>query len=191
MKKNVLKLISQEDELTHIFILTYNIDFLFIEALLLPKLKDCGNPALTIFADLDRATESYDKQFNHLSYIGERYRVVPIGMDSGFCFHSKAILLMGKEKGKIIIGSGNLNYGGWRNNAELWIEYDTDNSGTPIQYFQNYLIDITQRAAIKKQVQQEIDTAYDETNHQWIADQNPIQNLLFSPGNDQKLFAQV
>ncbi|MHA1749542.1 MAG: hypothetical protein ACTSYF_12955, partial [Promethearchaeota archaeon] len=139
MKNDLIKILSNEKNLTHIFILTYNIDFLFIQSLIIPQLRKCGNPKLTILADSECAIDVFERQGKYISALGIRYRVIPVGVQNLLCFHPKALVLIGKNQGQIFIGSGNLSFGGWRENAEIWIRYDSSDEQFPIWEFYDYL----------------------------------------------------
>jgi hypothetical protein len=54
MRRNVLNWLSQQfTDATHAVVLTHNIDFLFVQSVLVPRLRWAGNPRLTIFADVN------------------------------------------------------------------------------------------------------------------------------------------
>ena len=121
MRQNLIDLIKSEQQLSSAIILTHNIDFIFLQLVVLPALKVAGQPKLTIFVDALCAAETYEAQAQLVGGIGTSYRVVPLLMPPGFRFHPKAVLLSGPENAKLFIGSGNLTYGGWVENAEIWV----------------------------------------------------------------------
>jgi len=49
LRDDILKLVAGQKSLTHIFIATFNIDFIFIESVLLRELRKCGHPSLDDF----------------------------------------------------------------------------------------------------------------------------------------------
>ncbi len=52
MSRNVLAwLAEQVPKARHALVLTHNISFLFVQTILLPRLRAAGNPRITIFAD--------------------------------------------------------------------------------------------------------------------------------------------
>jgi hypothetical protein len=112
MRLDILKSIKSATEITNAIILTHNIDFVFVQSVVIPALRKCGSPSLTIFADAECAEQTYQHQARVLSGLGLRYRVVPVAMNTGFRFHSKALLLSGTKKGTLFVGSGNLTFGG-------------------------------------------------------------------------------
>ena len=58
------------------------------------------------------------------SYLGKRYIVTPVEMNSSF--HPKVILLLGKDKARLIIGSNNLTTSGYYINNEVVNVFDFD-----------------------------------------------------------------
>ena len=76
-------------------VLTHNIDFLFVQSLLLPRLRKLGHPKLTVFAEAACAAGSYQQQRDLVTALGQRYRTVPVDLGYGRRFHAKAIFLAG------------------------------------------------------------------------------------------------
>lgn len=140
MKDTLLEAIAKTADVDEAVIVTHNIDFLFLQSFVFEKLKACGSPKLTIFADAGCALESYAAQAELLEGLGVRYRVVPVAMQPGFRFHPKALLLAGRKSAQLFIGSGNLTYGGWIDNAEVWTRIDASTDGlTPFTAFVDFL----------------------------------------------------
>ena len=77
MRLDLLKDIAKQREVTNVVILTYNIDFIYFQNVVVPQLRKCGNPSVTLFADSKCAEESYGRQGQWINGIGRRYRVVP------------------------------------------------------------------------------------------------------------------
>src|SRR5262249_18436019 len=94
-------------------VLTHNIDFLFVESLVIPHLRAIGSPQLTIFADAACAANCYQTQEMLVSKLGSRYRVVPIDLGQARRFHPKALFVAGNDSASLAVGSGNTTYGGW------------------------------------------------------------------------------
>ena len=125
MRNDILNTITQIKEIDNIIILTYNIDLMFVQSMLLPRLNKVGHPNLLIFADINRATETFQSQHQWVQGIGSRYRLVPVSMHKHGSFHPKAILLSSDKQATLLVGSGNLSFGGWRENGETWVKYQT------------------------------------------------------------------
>lgn len=81
MKRNLLTWLTDEIKTaSHAIILTHNIDFLFVQSVLVPKLRAIGSPRLTILADAGSALESFGRQHHLLDGLGSTYRVVPVDL---------------------------------------------------------------------------------------------------------------
>ena len=62
MRGDVLKAIKGSKDVTNAIILTHNIDFIFLQSMVIPALQKCGQPALTVFTDAECATQSFIHQ---------------------------------------------------------------------------------------------------------------------------------
>jgi hypothetical protein len=191
LKRDILDEIRQAKEATHIFILTHNIDFFFTQSLLLPVLHKCGNPGLTIFADSNCASASFQDQSRWLDSIGTRYRVVPVHMDSPWRFHPKAVFISSPDRGLLFIGSGNLSYGGWRENAEVWLQYGSDDDNNPIYDFHNYLHHLCRAVPNNDSIKREIDKAFDKIRHPWVKELKPSSLFLGQPHDGESMSARM
>lgn len=192
MRTDILQLVRDAGTLTHVIVLTYNIDFRFVQYLLRPILRRCGHPSLLIFADARRATESFARGGALLSGLGVRYRVVPVAMSAGAAFHPKAVLLSGSERGTLLVGSGNLSFGGWRENGEIWLRRDTDRHGTAeFAYFREYLRRIVYRVPLRDAIATEIEAALDGASRAWARDMQPSGGLVGRVGNGPSLLERM
>lgn len=192
MRADLLELVRQESGVTSVVVLTHNVDFVFIQSLVLSALRKCGHPSLTIFGDADCAAESFARQGAVLSGLGTRYRVVPVLMEPGFRFHPKAVLLSGPAKATLLVGSGNLTFGGWRENAEVWTRFDTGVDGTgPFTFFRSYLGEVLAHLPLSEEVTAQVDEAFDPGIHPWAVDMAPPSGLLGRAHGGQSLLDQV
>lgn len=170
MRADVLETVSSAKDITNAIILTHNIDFVFMQTVALAAFQRCGHPTLTIFADAACAAESFAHQQPVLTGLGVRYRVVAVAMDPGFRFHPKAVLLSGEETATLLVGSGNLTFGGWRENAEVWARFDSEQDGsTPFLAFKDYLTEILARVPLPDAVAAEVKEAFDPKSRKWIS----------------------
>src|SRR5688500_12495107 len=96
MRRDLLRTIASARNVSHAIVLTHNIDFVFLQTIVLGVLRKCGAPSITIFVDAGCAAESYRYQKPLLDGLGVRYRVVPIAMSQWFRFHPKALFLSGE-----------------------------------------------------------------------------------------------
>ena len=179
MRADLLETVSSAKEVTNAVILTHNIDFVFLQTVVLSAFRRCGHPTVTVFADSGCAAESFAHQKGVLTGLGVRYRVVPIEMDPGFRFHPKAVLLSGERAATLLVGSGNLTFGGWRENGEIWTRFESKSDGaTPFVAFKDYLADVIGRVALPEAVEAEIEEAFDPKSKSWMATEDPSANML-------------
>lgn len=192
MRKDLIKLIEAQGDVTNAIILTHNIDFVFLQLIVIPALGRCGRPTLTVFADAQCATDSFAYQSPVLSGLGTRYRVVPVAMDPGFRFHPKALLLSGPEKATLLVGSGNLTFGGWKENAEVWVHFDSDEDTTaPFSAFHKYLLDVLSKVPLSGPVEDEIAEAFDVQSRAWARNMDPPSGLLGKVGGGPEMLEQM
>jgi len=192
MRDDIISIIRGQKHLTHVFIATFNIDFVFIESVLLRELKRCGHPTLTILADADEVTSSFQSQGRWVSRVGRRYRVVPIRMEPGFRFHPKAVLLSGPEHGELLVGSGNLTFGGMRQNEEVWLRFDSRNDETaPISAFRRFADQCLARGRRNTVARTELDEAFDRATHEWTSALVDPAGLLSRAGAGDSMLDQM
>lgn len=183
MRDDLIKIIGRQKDLTHVFIVTFNIDFIFIESVLLRELRKCGHPTLTVLADAGEIVSTFESQGRWVSRVGRRYRAVPISMERGFRFHPKAVMLSGPEHADLFVGSGNLNFGGMRQNDEIWIRYNSTEDGTgPLAAFRAFAERCLQRAARAGAARHELHDAFDPDQHPWAASLEGPTGLLSRVG---------
>ncbi len=193
MRGDILQAISNEKNINSVIVLTHNIDFIFIQTVVLKHLKKIGNPTLTIYADAQCVEESYENQKLVISGLGKRYRVVPVNMGRAYRrFHPKAVLLSGKEKASLFVGSGNLTFGGWRQNAEIWNSYKSDEDGTAIFHaFKKYLDGLVNWLPDNNNISKPISEAYDNATALWSLDMDEPMGLIGWINNDDSLIEQM
>ena len=193
MRQDIIQIIEKAREVSNAIVLTHNIDFLFVQSVVLPAMRKCGSPTLTIFADAHCAEESYQQQAPVLHNLGLRYRVVPVAMKSGFRFHPKAVFLSGLKQATLLVGSGNLTFGGWRENGEVWIRYDTEVDGNGAHsVFRNYLEEILDLIDHSQEpVLREIEEAFDSQSRAWAAELLPDGPLLGRAGRGRSMLEKM
>lgn len=192
MRDDLIKFLAGQKNLSHVFVATFNIDFIFIENVLLRALRKCGHPSLTVFADADEVATTFASQGRWVSRIGRRYRVVPIRMEPGFRFHPKAVLLSGAESAALFIGSGNLTFGGMRQNDELWLRFESPQDGTgPIAAFKELANACLDRAPFPGPVRAELADAFDPEVHAWSKAIASPSGMLWRVGRGPALLDQL
>lgn len=170
MRSDLLEAISSARGVTNAVVLTHNIDFVFVQTVVLSAFRRCGNPTITVFADSSCAAGTFAQQKDVLDGLGVRYRVVPVEMGRGFRFHPKAILLSGEQGGTLLVGSGNLTFGGWRENGEIWTRFESGTDGPgPFHAFRGYLDEVLKHVALPGTVQREVEEAFDPSRKSWLS----------------------
>lgn len=168
MRSDLLGRIANLRDVTNAIILTHNIDFGFLQTVVMSYLRKCGDPSLTIFVDAGCAAATYRAQREFLDGMGTRYRVVPVRMLPGFVFHPKALMLSGPGHATLFVGSGNLTFGGWRQNGEVWTQYSTADDGrTVFDEFRSYVEQIISHVPLADSILLELQDAYDPKTKHW------------------------
>lgn len=119
---NLLELLRKSKGYDMALFTTFNFELSFFERSILNKLFDNGIFQVSLFVDGKELIKALDGVIN--SYIGKRYMVTPIFMNASF--HPKVILLLGKTKARLFVGSGNLITSGYYNNNEIGNVFDYD-----------------------------------------------------------------
>lgn len=102
---------------------TYALSLSFFEAHLLRQgLKKNGCREIWIIADAEGYAQSLAERQAH--NVGQDYRLIPVGLPKGV-FHPKCIYLHGANRDVLIVGSGNLTFGGFGNNVEVAEVFDS------------------------------------------------------------------
>ncbi len=96
---------------------TYALSLSFFEAVILDALvRGGGGSQALILADVHGVRASLSEQGAHR--VGKDYDVEPVAVSSGV-FHPKISVLSSADECHILVGSGNLTFGGWGGNCEI------------------------------------------------------------------------
>lgn len=173
MRTDLIGKMRRLRDLENAIVLTHNIDCVFLESILLPTLRRAGNPRLTVFAESTCAIDTFQRQSLYLSGLGRRYRLVSVNLPPPFRFHPKAVLLAAQKRAHLFIGSGNIGFGGWRENGEIWVEYvlnEKDQQAAPaFAFFRDYLKQILRIAPFTETIEHEIADAFSQERKQWVS----------------------
>ena len=110
------------DELSHCsgydyaLMTTFNFDIKFFERAILSQFYARGLKKISIFVDSKELNKSIKSVTN--CHMGRKYMVNPIEMNGSF--HPKLILLLGKKKARLFVGSANLTASGYTTNNEVF-----------------------------------------------------------------------
>ncbi|MCR6727085.1 hypothetical protein [Agrobacterium fabrum] len=192
IEKNVIEAVcSGVHKASTAIVLTHNIDFLFIESILLPRLRDIGSPQLTIFADAACAANTFRTQEHLVTKLGTRYRVVAVDLGTARRFHPKAIFLHGDASASLVVGSGNATHGGWSSNQEVWSDFLFPGDGGPeIAAFIPYLERILSYVPSAEHIKAETLGNLTEASNSWYSTLSPPGGLAWTPGA-KPLFDQI
>jgi hypothetical protein len=123
---------------------TYALSLSFFEAVILDALVRGGGRQALILADVQGVRASLSEQ--GAQRVGKDYGVEPVVVSSGV-FHPKISVLSGTDECHLLVGSGNLTFGGWGGNCEvlehLHPDFAADAIADAADFFE--LMSVTQR----------------------------------------------
>ena len=127
----ILDKLTEHSDFHTAILLTYGADLAFFEeAVLYPLwLNGCRN--VLVFMDAERYADTLRDLRASVTWVGRRYIVIPVDLGPHRSFHPKLVLLLGSERGRLLIGSGNLTFTGFGHNWEIFTCLDwTPEEGT-------------------------------------------------------------
>lgn len=102
--------------------LTYGTDLGFFETKVMNRLLEMGCRNVVVLADGHQVKDALNSAAQ-LRYVGVQCPIVPIRLGNR-AFHPKAMLMVGEEKLKLLIGSGNLTIPGYTRNWEIFTKLE-------------------------------------------------------------------
>jgi len=182
---NVLEAITDQKDIHTSIIFSYGANLAFYETCVLhPLWQDrCRNNL--VFLEADRYVDTISDFQDSVTWAGRRYVLVPVNMGMFKSFHSKLILLLGVEKGRLLIGSGNLTFNGYGANHEVFTVIDWSPEDNGHQYIFNQCWQLIQKVQERwgYSVQAHKMLWKAETQSTWIKDNNLPNN------SEEKLFS--
>jgi len=114
------------------FVATYNAYLPFYEEVVLPRLAAAGCRANVLMMDARQCAVVLSEESTRPRLAGRAYTLIPV--KAGGVFHPKIILLIGRHKGLLFIGSHNLTLSGLTHNRELTnrFEFASDKGRTEV-----------------------------------------------------------
>lgn len=119
-KYNLVEELSHCSGYDYALMTTYNFDIKFFERMILNPLYARGLKKISVFVDAKELSKSIKAITN--CHMGRKYMVNPIEMNGSF--HPKLILLLGKKKARLFVGSANLTTSGFTTNNEVFNFFD-------------------------------------------------------------------
>ena len=95
---------------------TYTLSLTFFESIILRALRGAHCTDIWVVADADGYRSSLMER--GANGVGYEYRLIPIGLRKGV-FHPKVCYLVGTDGDLLLVGSGNLTFGGFGRNLEV------------------------------------------------------------------------
>jgi hypothetical protein len=95
---------------------TYALSLSFFESILLRSLRRVGCQETWIITDVQGYRDSLIERRSQ--GVGQEFRLVPVSLKQGV-FHPKCIYLAGEQLDVLLVGSGNLTFGGFGRNLEV------------------------------------------------------------------------
>lgn len=106
--------------------LTYTLNLNFFEQIVAPALDQAGCSNVLILADPDGYQQALEIGAKSIGGVGLRYVCSPI-MRKGFGIqHAKLLFMAGPNRGRLLIGSGNLTFPGYGRNLEIYSHFEYD-----------------------------------------------------------------
>lgn len=121
----------------HALFTTYALSLSYFESEVLRPLIQAGCDDIWLIADAQGYRASLLERRS--MRVGQDYRLVPVGMPNGV-FHPKCIYLSSPEQDILLVGSGNLTFGGHGRNAEVFEALTPESHASAFQDFADFLL---------------------------------------------------
>ena len=95
---------------------SYALSLTYFETYVLPQLRKSGCEMVSVLVDKDGYRASLMEMRSR--HVGQEYSLIPVSVTSGI-FHPKVTYLWGQDEDLLMIGSGNLTFGGHGQNVEV------------------------------------------------------------------------
>jgi hypothetical protein len=115
---------------------SFTLNLGFFETIVYDAWRARGSRELVLV--VDRVGYAQSLSDHRAAGAGQRYRIVPVAMDDGV-FHPKLGFLANEKHAILIVGSGNLTFGGWGKNLELVDVIDSLRASKPFDGFRDFL----------------------------------------------------
>ena len=124
---------------------TYSLSLTFFESIVLRALQEIECPEIWVIADAVGYRSSLMERGSH--GVGYEYHLVPIGLRNGV-FHPKCCYLVGPDSDLLVVGSGNLTFGGFGRNLEVIEILSSESHASCFRSFGNFLNAIKRRSDV-------------------------------------------
>ena len=135
------RMFCREYRYPKVLALTYSFDPLFFERIILRDLGYGGSTDITIVGDKNELQGAVARYAGQINYLGKTYLVSPA--ETFGAFHPKLLLRVSNKGARLLLGSGNLTFGGWGGNRELVCQLNLDANQPGAAAVVNSLLDHT------------------------------------------------
>lgn len=120
----------------HALFTTYTLSLSYFESEILRPLLRAGCSDIWLISDAEGYRSSLLERRS--MRVGQEYRLIPVAMPKGV-FHAKCIYLGSEEGDLLLVGSGNVTFGGHGKNAEVFEALTPDQAATAFRDFADFL----------------------------------------------------
>ena len=135
---DIIKEIEKTKKYDIALITTFNFEINFFERFILNKLRGNRINKISLYVDENEFNASIKKE--KTNELGRKYMVNTIRCNSAF--HPKLMLFLGKNKAKLIIGSGNIKMSGLCKNNEVFNIYEYNKEDESNLYYIQRAVEI-------------------------------------------------
>jgi hypothetical protein len=121
---NILDALVEYKDFHSSIILSYGANLPFYEKGVLTRLWKSNSRNNLVFMDSVRYQDTVINCRDTIGYVGKRYLVIPVDLGFFQSYHPKLILLLGTDRARMLVGSGNLTFSGYGDNLETFTQFD-------------------------------------------------------------------
>jgi hypothetical protein len=130
----------------HALFTTYTLSLSYFESEVLRPLLRAGCSDIWLIADAEGYRSSLLERRS--MRVGQEYRLIPAALPEGV-FHAKCVYLAGDEGDLLLIGSGNVTFGGHGKNAEVFEALSSESDASAFRDFADFLESLGSRPDIR------------------------------------------
>ncbi len=174
--------------------LTYTLNLNFFEQIIAPAVDQAGCSNVLILADPDGYQQALEIGAKSIGGVGLRYVCSPTMRKGHGIQHAKLLFMAGPNRGRLLIGSGNLTFPGYGRNLELYshFEYDALDVATdsgPFYEVWQLIHNIANDGGLSSSAQQQIKTI--QENVTWLNNPPQSSESVVWHNYDHSLLAQL
>lgn len=170
---NIQELLKKSKGYEYAFFTTFSFDSAFFENNILSILQSNNIKNISLLVDYKEFYKKIDTYTNSLIWKNYTLQVI----NTEYSFHPKLILLLGKEKARVIISSANLTYNGYQINNEIFNYFDYDKNDNQYmsiiqQAFKYLYLIYKNKNLLDKDILNDIVNEYDYLKVEYLTQEN-------------------